>query len=48
MRKRYLVGFVLLLAVAALLPSIREAFQRRAAMIPWQRVQEFAARSDAR
>ena len=29
MRKRFLVGFVILLAVAALLPSIREAFQRR-------------------
>jgi lysophospholipase L1-like esterase len=48
MRKRFMVGFVLLLAVAALLPSIREAFQRRAAMIPWQRVQEFAAPGDAR
>jgi GDSL-like Lipase/Acylhydrolase family len=48
MRKRFLVGFVLLLAVAALLPSIREAFQRRAEMIPWQRVQEFAARGDSR
>jgi hypothetical protein len=46
MRKRYLVGFVLLLAVAALLPLVRDAFQRRADMIPWQRVQAFAARGD--
>jgi hypothetical protein len=29
MRKRYLVGFVLLLAVAALLPSIRETRPRK-------------------
>jgi hypothetical protein len=29
MRKRYLVRFVLFLALAALLPSIREAFRRR-------------------
>jgi hypothetical protein len=48
MRKRYLVGFILLLAVAALLPLVRDAFRRRADMIPWQRVQAFAARGDTR
>jgi hypothetical protein len=34
MRKRFLVDFVVLLAVAALLPFVRDAFQRRADRIP--------------